>query len=62
MWQARENEKHKALHKSGKKIILKCITFYIRIKILLLSVQKLFSSSYVDVLDLVKASQFQAVL
>lgn len=61
MWQARENEKQSFTY-IRQKIILKCISRYIRIKILLLSVQKLFSPSYVDALGLVKASQFQAVL
>jgi len=54
--------KNTKLYINQTKFILKCITFYVRIKILLLSVQKLFSPSYVDVLDLDKASQFQAVL
>lgn len=41
--------KNTKLYINQRKIILKCITFYIRIKILRLSIQKLFPSSYVDI-------------
>lgn len=61
MWQARENEKHKALYKSGKSHIKMHNILYENQDFTFICSEAFFPS-YVDVLDLVKCSQFQVAL